>query len=117
MLTAGTPYVDCGAWLGPTVLYAASKGALVTAFECDPLAIEGLNWNLSLNSDLIDRVALVEAALSDRDEMVALHADRFGASWSSVFDVVEWEGKRVTFDQSVSVLGLRPAAFSMKPDG
>src|SRR5688500_9227826 len=40
MLSGGTPYVDCGAWIGPTVLYAACKGARVTAFECDPVAIQ-----------------------------------------------------------------------------
>lgn len=49
MLSEGTPYVDCGAWIGPTVLYAACKGAAITAFECDPVAIRRLKENLALN--------------------------------------------------------------------
>ena len=32
-------FVDIGAWVGPTALYAARKVATVDAYECDPVAL------------------------------------------------------------------------------
>jgi len=40
---------DLGAWIGPTVLYAAAKGAHVTAFEPDPTAFRYLQENVRRN--------------------------------------------------------------------
>lgn len=106
MLSEGTTYVDCGGWLGSTVLYAASQGAAVTAFECDPVAIAHLQENLSLNPALAQRVTLVEAGLSDRDGSFVLYSDRFGNGESSMFDVVERGGRTVAIRHHVTVPGL-----------
>jgi FkbM family methyltransferase len=106
MLSRGTPYVDCGAWIGPTVLYAACKGARVTAFECDPVASQRLKQNLALNPSLAERVTLIEAGLVDCDAPFVLHNSDFGNSASSVFDVVEQAGGRLVLDQHVTVRGL-----------
>ena len=46
---------------GPLCLYAACKGAAVIAFECDPVAIQRLKENLSLNPGLSERVILKES--------------------------------------------------------
>ncbi len=43
-------FVDIGAWIGPTVLYAAPKAKEVFAFEPDPVAFRSLAQNLALNA-------------------------------------------------------------------
>jgi len=48
-LTAESTYVDIGAWIGPTVLYAAKRCKKVICFEPDPTAFKFLRWNLELN--------------------------------------------------------------------
>jgi FkbM family methyltransferase len=106
MLSEGVSYVDCGAWIGPTALYAACKGARVTAFECDPVAIQRLKENLALNLDLAERVTVIDAGLSDRDGPFVLYSSSFGNSGSSVFDVVERKGQPLVFDKQVCVQGL-----------
>ena len=57
-------YVDIGAWIGPTVLYAARRARHVWCFEPDPVAYRHLVWNLHLNG--IDNVSAFGVALSDR---------------------------------------------------
>lgn len=41
-LSPGDLFVDIGAWIGPTVLWALEFGASVIAIEPDPIALEGL---------------------------------------------------------------------------
>ena len=42
-------YVDIGAWIGPTVLYGSQLSKHCYAIEPDPIAMEILNANISLN--------------------------------------------------------------------
>jgi FkbM family methyltransferase len=42
-------YVDVGAWIGPTVLYGSRLSKHCYAIEPDPIAMEILNANISLN--------------------------------------------------------------------
>ena len=42
-------YVDVGAWIGPTVIFAARKCRRVYCLEPDPEAYQYLLWNLRLN--------------------------------------------------------------------
>lgn len=42
-------YIDIGAWIGPTVLYAAQRAAHAFAFEPDPVAFAELEQNIALN--------------------------------------------------------------------
>ncbi|CAG1771783.1 hypothetical protein BAC3_02071 [uncultured bacterium] len=51
-LTKDTSYIDIGAWIGPTVLYAASLAKVVYAFEPDPLAFNDLSTNVALNPQI-----------------------------------------------------------------
>ena len=55
-------YIDIGAWIGPTVLYAARKSRHVWCFEPDPTAFRHLAWNLELNN--IRNVSAFCAAVS-----------------------------------------------------
>lgn len=42
-------FIDIGAWIGPTTLYAASRAKQVMAFEPDPVAWRSLATNLEFN--------------------------------------------------------------------
>lgn len=60
-------YLDIGAWIGPTVLYSANKFKKVICFEPDPIAIERLNENLSVNS--FHNITVITKALSDKNSI------------------------------------------------
>lgn len=60
-------YLDIGAWIGPTVLYSANKFKHVFCFEPDPIAIERLNENLSVNH--FDNITLITRALSNTNSI------------------------------------------------
>ena len=51
-LTPSTVHLDIGAWIGPTVLFAASKAARVLAFEPDPVAFASLRYAVDANPHL-----------------------------------------------------------------
>lgn len=55
-------YIDIGAWIGPTVLYAARRARHVWCFEPDPVAYRHLVWNLELND--IRNVSAFSVAIS-----------------------------------------------------
>lgn len=63
-LEAARDYLDIGAWIGPTVLYAARKARHVWAFEPDATAFRHLAWNIELNG--LTNVSALPVALSDR---------------------------------------------------
>lgn len=56
-------FVDIGAWIGPTTLYAASRAKQVFAFEPDPIAYRSLVQNLELNR--IENVVPYPIAVAD----------------------------------------------------
>ena len=45
-----TIYIDIGAWIGPTLFYAAQLADKSIAIEADPVAFKRLSENLSINS-------------------------------------------------------------------
>lgn len=57
-------FVDIGAWIGPTVLYAAPRAKQVFAFEPDQVAYRSLVQNLELNR--IENVVPYPIAVADR---------------------------------------------------
>ena len=59
-------YIDVGAWIGPTVLYAAPQFKTVLCFEPDPVACKRLEENLRLNPEMTN-VKLVKKGLYDLD--------------------------------------------------
>ncbi len=63
-LAPDADYLDIGAWIGPTVLYAAKKAHHVWAFEPDATAFRHLAWNVALNG--LDNVSALPVALSGR---------------------------------------------------
>lgn len=78
-------YVDIGAWIGPTVLYAAHGARQVVAFEPDPVAFGELEANLALNPDLASRVAAHNCCLGPQSGTVSLYSGGLHHDAESVF--------------------------------
>ncbi len=74
-VTEETTVLDVGAWIGPTVLYAASRTRFVYAFKPDTVACEVLSSNLQLNPG-ISNVEVVCAGVHKKDGEI-----RMGAPW------------------------------------
>lgn len=81
----GTTFLDLGAWVGPTALYAAARGARVIALEADPVALAQLRRNLAVNPALAQRIEVLARAVHAAEGRVAFGARRKpGDSMSSV---------------------------------
>lgn len=74
-------YLDIGAWIGPTVLYAARHARKVWCFEPDPRAYRHLAWNIELNG--LDNVSALPVALSG-DTSIARMASFGGETGDSM---------------------------------
>ena len=92
LLTAGSLFVDIGAWIGPTTLYAAAKGAIVDAYECDPIALAILRRNILMNPALRRQIRVHDFALWDADGVIEMWSQQLGNSESSIFPVHERGG-------------------------
>jgi FkbM family methyltransferase len=103
LLKPGDCFVDVGAWIGPTSLYAAARGAHVVAYECDPVALRLLHRNLELNSELAQLITVHEFALGESDGQVRLWSQALGNSESSVFAGHERDGDVLACDDSAMV--------------
>ncbi len=57
-------YIDIGAWIGPTVLYAADKYKRIVCFEPDPVAVESLRRNINLND--FHNIEVIEKAVAEK---------------------------------------------------
>ena len=66
LITPDSLFLDIGAWIGSTALYAAQKAANAVAFEPDPIAFSSLSANAVLNEDAIwsRRLQLVNKAVN-----------------------------------------------------
>lgn len=85
-LTPESTFVDIGAWIGPLTLWAARRCARVVAVEPDAVANEVLFANVARN-DLLDKVDIVGAAISDKDGAARLGArGAYGDSMSYLGD-------------------------------
>ena len=82
-------FVDCGAYMGFSALYAAACGVDVTAFEPSRMNFQLLSLNVDMNPDLASRIGIYSHGLGARDENVTLYAHHFADREASVFPVVE----------------------------
>src|SRR5687768_12227840 len=80
-----TTFLDCGAWVGPSSLYAAFRARRVVAVEADPAALDQLRRNLAVNPALTEKIEVVPRALATAPGLVTMGARRKpGDSMSSV---------------------------------
>lgn len=82
-------FIDFGAYLGFTSLYAATHGVEVTALEPNPCSFALLRANLAANPDLALRIRVLPFGVGARDESVTLYAKGVADSGASVFQDVE----------------------------
>jgi FkbM family methyltransferase len=99
-ITPGTTFLDLGAWVGPTALYAAARGARVIALEADPVALAQLRRNLAVNPALAPRIEVLARAVHATEGPVTFGARRKpGDSMSSVLvapGAVTWVADTIT---------------------
>ena len=112
----GQTYLDVGAWIGPTVLYAAQKAGKLYAIEPDRVAYNELIENVNLNPDLKDKIQCLNIALTAKNEHLKLHIkDNEGDSMSSLLSIsnskqhIEIEGR--TIEYIVNELGIDKVDF------
>ncbi|TDK50442.1 FkbM family methyltransferase [Antarcticimicrobium luteum] len=113
-LSGGADYIDIGAWIGPTVLYAARKARHVWAFEPDATAFRYLAWNIELNG--LANISALPVALSGRTGIarMASFGGEPGDSMSSLLnagaaggrDVVTLGWDRFAADADLSAVSL-----------
>jgi FkbM family methyltransferase len=99
-IAPGTIFLDLGAWVGPTALYAAALGARVIALEADPAALAQLHRNLQANPGLAARIEVLARAVHASEGKVGFGARRKpGDSMSSVLiapGAVTWVAETIT---------------------
>jgi len=100
ILTPGSTFVDVGAWIGPTTLYAAAKGANVDAYECDPVALSLLKRNLKMNTELSRRIRVYKYAIGESEGILRMWSGQLGNSETSLFASHEREGAVAACSQS-----------------
>lgn len=98
-----TVFLDVGAWVGATALYASSRGAKVYAFEPDPIAIAAFQANMGLNPSLAHRIDLIQSAVGDTSGTLELFAGFQGNSETSIFNTVERAGNVKEFGKKFTV--------------
>ncbi len=76
-VTPASTFVDVGAWIGPTALWAAPSGARVLALEPDPVACDLLAQNVAE----FPNVEVIRAAVGPETGTVPLVPGNFG--WGS----------------------------------
>jgi len=89
-------YIDVGAWIGPTVMYAAQRFKTVIAVEPDRLAFYRLVNNLSVNK--FNNIITVNKCLSYNDDFISFGGNgKWGNSESTMLvsnpEYSSWEGR------------------------
>lgn len=99
--------LDIGAWIGPTVLYAAHRAKQVFAFEPDPIAFARLIQNLNLNK--IKNVVPYPVAVSNDWKVIPFgEKTGYGDSMSSEI----WAKD----DTEVAAVSFRALLEDIRPD-
>ena len=103
-----TTFLDLGAWVGPTALYAAHMAQRVIAVEADPAALDQLNRNLKANPDLARRIEVLPRAIHAHGGHVTFGARRKpGDSMSSILLAGAertWQAATITPQQLADLL-------------
>jgi len=91
-LSLNHSYIDIGAWIGPTALYAAEKSKKVYAIEPDETAFKELQKNVNINSDLKNKISLFKKCISNTNGTTQLgNTNKWGNSGSSLLCKENWK--------------------------
>lgn len=107
-------YVDVGAWMGSTVLYACQLCKICYAIEPDFKSSDTLNANLMLND--FKNVVLCRKALSNKSEIIRLYNNnKFGDRTTSVIcknkECEHIDVKGITFEDFMSSYNINRVDF------
>jgi FkbM family methyltransferase len=99
-------YIDIGAWIGPTVLYAAHIAKKTYAIEPDPLAFKELEKNVLLNPTLQQKISLQEKCINVTSGKVRFGTPSMGGDTISSLRFGDsenaWIVEGITFDDFVN---------------
>ncbi len=107
----GWLFIDVGAWIGPTAIWAALHGADVHAFEPDPVALKALQANIEANASLRPKVTIISAAAGTSDGQIDLFTDVAGNSETSCFSAVQRGDKLRPFPTRIAARQVDLAAY------
>lgn len=85
----GTSYIDFGAWIGPTVLFAAQHSTHVYALEPDMQAFSALVANVNANKKLVPNVNIYHECINTQTGPMTFRG--LGDSTSRFSDSLNWE--------------------------
>lgn len=117
-----TVFLDVGAWIGSTALYAAPQAKETHAFEPDPVAFEQLQNNLRANENAAwaDRVVLHPEAIAPKSGSMEMGCrNKKGDSMSSALlsdGEDSWNVKTKALGTFVSEQGLHGEKLFLKID-
>ncbi len=117
-----TVFLDVGAWIGSTALYAAPHAKETHAFEPDPVAFEQLKKNLDANgrSAWAERVALHREAIAPANGTMEMgsRSDKGDSMSSALLSEKEdsWEVKTLALGTFVKAQGLSGEKLFLKID-
>ena len=109
-----TTYLDVGAWIGPTALYAAQRAKRAVAFEPDPLAFKELVLNAGLNPQ-ISNLRTCELFIGTGSGTVRIGSEKGlgNSTTSSLFPQSEQSciARTIRLDEFVASERLEPPFF------
>lgn len=109
-------FLDIGAWIGPTTLYAAPRAKQVYAFEPDPIAYRSLVQNIELNH--AKNVVPYPVAVSDSWKGIPFGAKTgFGDSMSSVLWAKDTDRQVASVPLEGLIIDLAPGFIKIDIEG
>ncbi len=109
-INPSTCFVDIGAWIGPTVLFAHMLGAKrIFAVEANPPSFNHLVQNINLNPELQKIVHATNVCISDERKTVSFGSEKATSAASikdSVFTVPAYPLQDYLEMHSISDIGL-----------
>jgi FkbM family methyltransferase len=122
LISADHCYVDIGAWIGPTALYAAQLAKRAYAFEPDPIAYQELESNarINRNTEWGSRLTISNKAIAPNGGPLKIgNRSGGGNSESSVLfsdEAVSWEVEGISLEQLIEAERLRNEKLFIKMD-
>lgn len=90
-------YIDFGAWVGPTAIFASQYARATYALEPDPGAYGELYWNVHMNPHVKSRTKVFPLCISDAAGFLEMHG-QLGSSMSTLLSYPGAEDHRKNND-------------------
>jgi len=122
LLSSEYCYLDIGAWIGPTVLYATQLAKRAYAFEPDPIAYRELASNVGANKDAdwVTRLDILNQAIASSSGTLKLWSRGSGGDSMSSALVLDgetsWDVEAIKFGQFIEAEKLQGEKLFLKID-